>query len=587
MFPQVAVAAPAHTGRAADSSSVPPSVAFVATCLLACAAPFELTRPLIRLPWQQISNLEALLLCTFICWLVSLAWSQQWSVWRTSLTAPWLALIGVMAVAAAAAPTARANALHMTGRIAAAFAIYAMAVDGVTTAGRLSRAIVTTVTAGVVAAALAILASLQLLVVLEWLQASPRSRSVVGAQLRARGPLQYPTIASMYLEVAFALALGLLVASIDRKQHAGSLVVIGALVVIGEAIVLTFTRAGFLSMAVTIGIVSAWRVRSRGIDAAVRAIGAVAVLIAASFAVARPMQSLWLRMTSEGQDNWSRSAIEPPADIRFAAGETRQIPIRVTNTGRVTWDSADTPPFYFSYHWLEATTDRVVAFEGARTAFAAPVAPAETTTVRASVRAPNQTGRYRIAWDVVQEGRLWFSTEPGAMLTVSLATVSGSSSGARPPTTALPLPVERPRRGQLWSAALRLFAAHPVLGVGPDNFRLLYGPYAGVRNPDNRTHSNNMYLEMLVGAGLLGALACGWLVWRIAALVAAGVHAATVDQRKAASIGVAAAGVAIGVPGLVASLLRVAPTSALYAFALAVAAATGRRTTTGTHADRV
>lgn len=566
---------------------MPRAVAYLATCLLACAAPFELTRPLARLPWQQISNLEALLLCAFICWLVSLAWSQQRTVWRTSLTAPWLTLIAVMAAAAAAAPAARANALHMTGRIAAALAIYSMAINGITTAGRLSRTIVITVAAGVVVAVLAILESLQVPAVLEWLKAFRPSIFVVGAQLRAGGPLQYPTIASMYLEVVFALGVGLLVASIDRKQTARSLVVAGALVVIAEAIVMTFTRAGLLSMAVTVGMVSVWRVRSRGIDAAVRAIGAVAVLIAASFALSRPAQSVWLRLTSEGQENWYRSAIEPPADIHFAAGETREIPIRVTNTGRVAWDSTGNPPFNFSYHWLEATADRVVEFEGARTAFAAPVAPAETTTVQAIVSAPNQTGRYRIAWDVVQEGRLWFSTEPGARLTVSLATVSGSVVGARPPTRALPLPAERPGRWQLWSAALRLFAAHPVLGVGPDNFRLLYGPYAGLRNHDTRTHSNNMYLETLVGSGLLGALACGWLLWRIAALVAAGVHTATIDPRKAASIGVAAAVIAIGLHGLLDSFLSFTPTYVLIALTLAFADASGPRTTTGVHADRV
>src|SRR5262249_50274734 len=167
------------------------------------------------------------------------------------------------------------------------------------------------------------------------------------------------------------------------------------------------------------GIATVWRVRSHGIDTVVRTIGVVAAIIVVSFAIARPVQSMWLRLTSEGQENWYRSAIEAPADIRFAAGETRQIPVRVTNTGRITGDSSETPPFYFSYHWLEAGADRVVAFEGTRTPFAAPVGPAETTTVQASVRAPNQIGRYRIAWDVVREGRVWFSTEPGARLALS------------------------------------------------------------------------------------------------------------------------------------------------------------------------
>ena len=49
------------------------------------------------------------------------------------------------------------------------------------------------------------------------------------------------------------------------------------------------------------------------------------------------------------------------------------------------------------------------------------------------------------------------------------------------------------------------------LGVGPDNFRLLYGAYAGLPGADARTHSNNMYLEMLAGGGLRGGAAFGWL----------------------------------------------------------------------------
>ena len=77
----------------------------------------------------------------------------------------------------------------------------------------------------------------------------------------------------------------------------------------------------------------------------------------------------------------------------------------------------------------------------------------------------------------------------------------------------LPLTMERPGRLRLWRAAAAMFAAHPLLGVGPDNFRLLHGGFAGLSNPDPRMHSNNMYLEILVGSGLLGAVAFGWLVW--------------------------------------------------------------------------
>ena len=68
----------------------------------------------------------------------------------------------------------------------------------------------------------------------------------------------------------------------------------------------------------------------------------------------------------------------------------------------------------------------------------------------------------------------------------------------------------------LWQAAGRMLMAHPVLGVGPDNFRLLYGGYAGIANPDPRVHTNNMYLEALIGGGLVAGAAFAWLCWRAA-----------------------------------------------------------------------
>jgi hypothetical protein len=340
-------------------------------------------------------------------------------------------------------------------------------------------------------------------------------------------------------------------------------------------------------MAASILLVGGWRARSHGIDRGVRVIGALAILVAVLFVASRPAQSLWLRLSSVGQEEWYRSSISAPVEIALAAAEVADVPIRVTNTGRLTWDSRDNPPFYLSYHWLDSNADRVVSFDGLRTPFDAPVPPDATATVVARVRAPIQPGRYRLAWDVVQEGRLWFSTEPGGTMTFSRATITGARAAGPVATTPLPRPAERPGRWTLWSAAARLFASHPLLGVGPDNFRLLYGPHAGLRNADSRTHSNNMYIEVIVGAGVLGALACGWLVWRIAADVTAGVRAAATDVHMAPGLGVAAAVVAIGLHGLVDSFMSFTPTYVLIAVTLGLAQAGAHAAVTGTHADRI
>ncbi len=75
-------------------------------------------------------------------------------------------------------------------------------------------------------------------------------------------------------------------------------------------------------------------------------------------------------------------------------------------------------------------------------------------------------------------------------------------------TAALP-PVPRT---ELWGAALSMVRQHPLLGVGPDNFRHIYGTYLGLPAWDDRVHANNLYLELLADMGVLGALAFAALV---------------------------------------------------------------------------
>ena len=97
--------------------------------------------------------------------------------------------------------------------------------------------------------------------------------STVGAQVRAGGPLQYPTIASMYLEVVFAFGLGVLLAELDAAPAApASPLLFVALALIAEAITLTFTRAGLITMATSLLLVGVDPpARSADVDAGARA----------------------------------------------------------------------------------------------------------------------------------------------------------------------------------------------------------------------------------------------------------------------------------------------------------------------------
>jgi O-antigen ligase len=65
-------------------------------------------------------------------------------------------------------------------------------------------------------------------------------------------------------------------------------------------------------------------------------------------------------------------------------------------------------------------------------------------------------------------------------------------------------------------AGLRMWADHPLVGVGPDNFEVHYLKYAETIGTDSRAEqrgAHNLYLESLAETGLLGALAFFGVLW--------------------------------------------------------------------------
>jgi putative inorganic carbon (hco3(-)) transporter len=79
-----------------------------------------------------------------------------------------------------------------------------------------------------------------------------------------------------------------------------------------------------------------------------------------------------------------------------------------------------------------------------------------------------------------------------------------------PPST--PLTAEPPTRLEFWAVAWDMFRDHPLLGVGPDNFRWRFAGYSGVPADNLGIHAHNQYLEALADTGLLGFLSLGWLL---------------------------------------------------------------------------
>jgi O-antigen ligase len=65
-------------------------------------------------------------------------------------------------------------------------------------------------------------------------------------------------------------------------------------------------------------------------------------------------------------------------------------------------------------------------------------------------------------------------------------------------------------------AGLRMWADHPLVGVGPDNFEVHYQQYSAVIGIDQRPQqrgAHNLYLESLAETGLFGTIAFFGLLW--------------------------------------------------------------------------
>ena len=93
------------------------------------------------------------------------------------------------------------------------------------------------------------------------------------------------------------------------------------------------------------------------------------------------------------------SAVYAPTPVRpVAVGQTFTVPVRVTNTGTLTWSQSGRCAPVLGYHWYQGQTR--VAFDAEGTPLPAPVAPGQSVELVATVVAPDIPGRYTLMWDM-------------------------------------------------------------------------------------------------------------------------------------------------------------------------------------------
>ncbi len=350
-----------------------------------------------------------------------------------------------------------------------------------------------------------------------------RAVTRVGDLERVSATLTYPTIAALVLELTLPLLFLWMVEAAKRWQKLG----LGLLLFIGMiTLVLTLSRAGIALLGlIFVGMAGGVWMREirRGkremengkttmsllhtpSSFPVTAMGAATTLGILTLVLLYFNPTARLRLVSETETEWYRATYESTALPTLKPGAKVRVPVIVTNTSPRPWEYNETQPFLLSYHLYRAD-GTLVTYDGARTLLDDPVAPGEQIEVSAFLFAPETPGQYLVAWDMLQEQVAWFSWKENNPYTMTL-TVAGTPANAGElsitdtPTAVVRIPT--PTRFELWRIALGMVRERPLLGIGPDTFRLRYGYWMGYERFDPHIHTNNQVIEFLVGSGIIG-----------------------------------------------------------------------------------
>lgn len=195
------------------------------------------------------------------------------------------------------------------------------------------------------------------------------------------------------------------------------------------------------------------------------------------------------------------------------------VPLRIRNVGTIPWFAEGRQRVAVSYRWLDIKT-RKTLHGHAVTRLPHDVGPGEDVEVMATFETPPNPGDYLMAMELFVREFDWFSNAniPPAYIEAEIR--EGVQKSVDRVDLSTWYEMRKNRRGfatpavprsDLWRAAYQIFKAHPF-GIGPDNYRLVYGKYLGFAAWNTDIYSNNLYLELLVGSGILGLITFGLFV---------------------------------------------------------------------------
>ena len=318
---------------------------------------------------------------------------------------------------------------------------------------------------------------------------------------RLSGSFEYPNTAAAY----FALSLPIIWAELKSRWFR-----VGGFMVVASALIITYSRAAGVAALLAIAI---WAITSNK-----RSEFQSAILFGMLFfGFLFLNHDLYQRFSLQLHTKDFSAQYQPEFNLtQERPNVSSSVLIHVRNTGATTWETKPTDPFILAHRWYDAEKKTYVREAAERMLVPTPVRPQESVDIEASFRTPDKAGVYLLTWDIFSEESGWFSRQgvyPGIVevhIDQDKEPWSGHTDIGRwlgRDTSSLFVANVPYSRNELWIAAARMAQKHPIFGVGPDNFRLLYGRQYGANRWDTKIRANSLYLELLSGSGLVGLAA--------------------------------------------------------------------------------
>ncbi len=423
-----------------------------------------------------------------------------------------------------------------------------------------------------------------------------KSKFFLGDRVRFVSTMEHPNTAGAFLSAALCASLALAVSPNSEKPRHRRLVWSTLAAIQGFALVLTLSRGAIASTILGILAVSWFFHRLAG-ETQKRT-----VIVACCVALLIGMPGLYLARRGIERSGvtverrialWGLKATE---EIRpLFPGRIYDERIGVQNTSPVAWPAGICGVGYKWHSLGTGQTEPLVAGPAFRDA----IEPDQRAEIPVSLSTPPGAGEYLLIWFIVcrdkETTELKDSYSPGILCLVDPA---GSASpkvisdkarryvaAIRDERRRLDLTVT-PGRWDLWRAALRMVSQSPLLGKGPDSFRVLKSRYMDFPTWDETILANNLYLEILSGSGILGLGSFLWVLWEFAStLVSKAAHAHSPWDRSSAYFGAMYLSTFM-LHGVVDYFLKFTPTFLLFWLLLGMLCAGGREYR-GTYANRL